>query len=339
MRKELYFCRLLPFAAIVMLACGCSDTSSAEGGAEQDDAMRMRFGTARVDTRAVVGTAELQVAGSAFSVWGTYRNGTSDPVTVFDGTRVTSDGAKWTYDVPQYWFPTFTYDFRALYPADLPAGVSVRFASDEARLSVENFDALSGIDLLAASPAAVTCVPGKTMGPVNLDFRHLLSRVTFVGRSDEQHLGTGRRVVIDRAVLYGIRTTGSWSGASFTGTASGAWTPTGPVLGADADLYSAASVELAVDGTKLFPDDRTLFIPQDLSEAVLEVTFHYNYTDADSPLQFTSRVALSTVSERWEAGKSYRYPFSIESHIFFETPTVEPWQYAPVNGPDFNVDL
>jgi len=339
MRKAIDLCRLLPLAAAAFLACGCSDASSVEETDATDEAMKMRFGTARVRSRAIVGTAELQAAGSAFAVWGTYSNETSGPITVCDGTRVTSDGTKWDYDTPQYWFPTFVYDFRALYPADLPAGVSVEFASDAPRLSVENFDAASGIDLLAAAPAPIACTTGSTMGPVDLDFRHLLARVIFVGRSDEQYLGTGRRIVIDRAVLHGIRTTGSWDGASFTDAVPGAWTPTGTRLGADDDTYATATVELATDGTNLFSDEKTLFIPQELADAVLEITFHYNYSDADHPLQFTSSIALSTVSERWEAGKSYRYPFSIGSHIFFETPTVEPWQYAPINGPDFNVDL
>ncbi|MDE5730712.1 MAG: fimbrillin family protein [Alistipes sp.] len=339
MSKGFEICRFMPLLAVALLACGCSGDRADQAG---EEARMVRFGTTRVDTRGVTGNAELQAAGSAFSVWGTCRKSGSSTIPVFDGTRVTCDGnGQWSYDEPQYWFPTFTYDFRALHPADLPADASVAFAEEEARLSVSGFDAAAGIDLLAAVPASVTCVPDRTMGPVNLEFRHLLARVAFVGRSDEQHLGTGRRIVIDRAVLYGMRTRGDWAEEPFTDLKPGTWTPTGEPVAAADSRYTAAALELATDGTNLFPgDDRMFFIPQELTdEVVLEITYHYNYSDAAQPLQFTGRVALGSVSERWEAGKSYRYPFTISDRIFFETPTVEEWQYAPINGSDFNVDL
>ena len=334
MSKGFHLRPMLPVIAAVLLACGCSERP-ADGAA--DHARAMRFGTARVSTRGVVGTAELQAAGSAFAVWGICRKGDAAPIRVFDGTRVVSDGGQWSYGEPQYWLPMFTYDFRALYPADLPAGASVAFVGDGPHLTVGDFDAVSGVDLLAASPAPIECDPGRTMGPVNLEFRHLLARVRFVGRSDEQHLGTGRRIVIDRAVLYGIRTRGDWSGASFAEELPGSWTPRGELLGAESGTYVAESVELATDGTDLFADERALlFIPQELTDAVLEITYHYDCSESD---RYTGRVALKSVSERWEAGKSYRYPFTISDRIFFDTPAVEAWQYAPINGSDFNVDL
>ncbi len=329
-------CRFLPLLAVVLLAGGCSDDHADQ---TEDDARMVRFGTTRVNTRGVTGNAELQAAGSAFGVWGTCRKSGSAPMPVFDATTVTCDGnGQWSYDDPQYWLPAFTYDFRALHPADLPQGASA--AGSGTQLNVTGFDAASGVDLLAAAPASIACNGFGAMAPVNLEFRHLLARVTFVGRSDEQYLGTGRRIVIDRAVLYGMRTQGSWSSEPFTAQKPGAWTPTGdPVASADSG-YTTAAFDLATDGTNLFPgDERMFFIPQELTGVKLEITYHYNYSDTGQPLRFTSSVELGSVSERWEAGKSYRYPFTISDHIFFETPTVEEWQYAPINGPDFNVDL
>lgn len=338
MDKEFAHRRFLPLLAVALLAYGCTDDRTLP---TKDDALMVRFGQTRVNTRGLVGNAELQAAGSSFLVWGTCRKDYGTPTVVFDGTTVTSDGKQWSYDDPQYWFPTYTYDFRALYPADLPQGVSVAFASGESRIGIAGFDAGSGIDLLAAAPASVTCVPDRTMGPVNLEFRHLLTRVVFVGRSDEQHLGTGRRIVVDRAVLFGMRTQGSWTSEPFTDRTPGQWTPSGAPVTADDSGYTAAGLELATEGTGLFSgDDRMFFIPQELTDdVVLEITYHYNYSDTDRSQQFTSRVSLGSVSERWEAGKSYRYPFTIRDHIFFEPPTVEEWQYAPINGSDFNVDL
>lgn len=338
MDKGLALRRFLPLLTAALLAYGCTDDHTVP---TKDDALIVRFGRPQVNTRGLVGNAELQAAGSSFLVWGTCRKDYGTPIAVFDGTKVTSDGKQWSYDEPQYWFPTYTYDFRALYPADLPQGVSVAFAGDESRISVAGFDAGSGIDLLAAAPASVTCVPDRTMGPVNLEFRHLLTRVVFVGRSDEQHLGAGRRIVVDRAVLYGMRTQGSWTGEPFDDRTPGTWTPTGARVTADDSGYTAAALELAPEGTSLFSGDgQMFFIPQELTDdTVLEITYHYNYSDAGQPRQYTSRVSLGSISERWEAGKSYRYPFTIRDHIFFETPKVDEWQYAPINGSDFNVDL
>lgn len=336
--KGFDLCRRLPFLAVALLVSGCADDGPDRAG---DDARMVRFGTPSVNTRGVVGNDELRASGSAFLVWGSCRKGDAAPIPVFDATKVTSDGRQWSYDEPQYWFPTFAYDFRALYPAALPQGASVAFDRERSLLSVAGFDASSGVDLLAAAPASLTCVPDRKMGTVNLEFRHLLARVVFVGSSDEQHLGTGRRIVIDRAVLYGMRTQGDWSGGAFADPAPGAWTPTGDPVAADDSRYTAAGIELATDGTNLFPgEERMFFIPQELTDGVvLEITYHYNYSDAGQPLQFTSRVSLGSVSERWEAGKSYRYPFTVSDHLFFETPTVEEWRYAPINGSDFNVDL
>lgn len=336
MSKGFEICRFMPLLAVALLAGGCSGDRDGRTG---DDAALVRFGTARVNTRGVTGNAELQAAGSAFSVWGTCRKGDSAPIPVFDATRVTCDGSgQWSYDDPQYWLPAFTYDFRALHPADLPQGASA--SGSGTQLAVAGFDASSGVDLLAAAPASVACRDFGAMAPVNLEFRHLLARVAFVGRSDEQQLGTGRRIVIDRAVLYGMRTQGSWSSEPFTDRTPGEWTPTGDPVASAGSGYTAEALELATDGTNLFPGDgQMFFIPQELTGVKLEITYHYNYSDAAQPLQFTSSVELGSVSERWEAGKSYRYPFTIGDHIFFETPTVEEWQYAPINGPDFNVDL
>lgn len=337
MFKKNYFGLLLPLFAAVVTASGCSDNSADR---ETDDVGAVRFGMTSVSSRGVTGDAELQAKGSSFCVWGTFSKSGSAPVQVFESTKVTSDGnGEWSYDDTQYWFPSFTYDFRAIHPADFPQDMGITISGTGRQLNVTGFDAASDIDLLAAASPSINCDNPGSMAPVNLEFRHLLTRVVFTGRSDEQFLGSGRRIVVDRAVLYGMHTRGNWNSEPFTDIRPGIWTAAGDRTTAENSRHSVRGIELATDGTDLFTDCPMFFIPQNLSGVTLEITYHYNYSDSEQPLTFTSSVDLGSVSEKWESGKSYRYPFTISDHIFFETPTVEAWKYASIYSPDFNVDL
>lgn len=120
----------------------------------------MRFGIPDLESRAAFTAADLQQTGAAFRVWGTYhKSGPSAPVaaaTVFDGTVVTRDDAGlWNYDETQYWFPGFTYHFRALFPADFAArsnaaaAIAAADRGDGMHLTVAGFDASKQLDLLA----------------------------------------------------------------------------------------------------------------------------------------------------------------------------------------------
>lgn len=292
----------------------------------------MHFSVSKVVSKAVVTDDVFQREGTVFKVWGICRaiSGSVATTKVFDGTEVTYNGTDWQYNDLQYWLPGFVYTFRAFYPKEVTANF------DGNNLSVAGFNSASGIDLLLASPASVNCLPDKKMEPVQLNFRHLLSRVTFVGRSDEKNLGQGRLIVIDEARLYGLHTTGDWSGST---TGAGTWA-TGLAM------VNRSNTPYLIDG-KTYPDGLTLtpegaslfgnelFIPQSLNDCILEIKFHYNVGE---PKTFTRNVRLSAVSERWEAGKSYRYPFTIDEHIFFDPPKLIPWEYAPVHNTDFNID-
>lgn len=328
MRKEITLYRFALAMLSVALCGGCAKTTTDE---DTENLMPMRFGLSEISTRAAIsGVSDLQQEGQAFSVWGTYartsgNTTTGQTFTVFDGTPVTYKSTAWTYDNPQYWFPGFTYNFRALYPSSVQ---NVTF--DGSALQINNFDGTQSIDLLAASPAPIPCRVNQTMGKVQLTFRHLLSRVAFIGKSDPTLLGDGRQIVIEEAVLSGVYKTGNWSGATFDANTSGTWTPTGAP-----QTYTVTDITLATDGTNLFSDE--LFIPQDLTNAELTIKFHYNVKNGTAKT-FTSTTQLSTLLPKWEAGKSYRYPFTIGSHIFFTKPTIDKWVYAPINNTnDFNI--
>lgn len=330
--------RLFPSGLLILsalaanLVCSCSQTISSRDEEETNE-RAMQFHVANNATKAVVSEDLFRQKGTTFGVWGTYKAITGSNIIskLFDGTEVRYNGTAWEYDDLQYWLPGFTYNFRAVYPKETAA------VFEDGIMSIAGFDATSGTDLLLAAPAPINCLSYKKMPPVSFTFRHLLSRVVFVGRSDEKLLGKGRRIVVEEAKLYGIHTGGNWSEAN----ASAPWTVTSTAVTSENTPYLINQTSypdgltLTPEGTDLFTHE--LFIPQDLTAAKLTIKFHYNVENGTAKT-FTTTTDLSTLLPKWEAGKSYRYPFAIGSHIFFETPKLESWEYAPVNGTDFNID-
>lgn len=323
MRNPLCIKHIIHTTIGLILIASCTKNEISD---DKHNDMPMRFRVSTAASKAIVSNDVFLQPGTTFKVWGNYHtsNGTSYS-TVFDGTQMTYNGCEWTYDDPQYWFPGCTYAFRAVYPSEVS---QVSLKNDH--FKIENFDATKAFDLLLAEPDAIHCGVNQTMPPVALNFRHLLSRVAFIGKSDPTLLGDGRQIVIEEAVLSGVYKTGNWSGATFDANTSDTWTPTGAPQN-----YTVTNITLATDGTNLFTDE--LFIPQDLTNAELTIKFHYNVKNGTAKT-FTSTTQLSTLLPKWEAGKSYRYPFTIGSHIFFTKPTIDKWVYAPINNTnDFNI--
>ncbi len=342
--KDFRFSLTLTALLSVIFLGGCDDTP-APGDDNGTSVMRFHA-TDTPGKRSATTNESFLRAGNTFKVWGSYKsqtNATFKPTEIFDGTDVTySTEGNWTYTDPRYWHSGFRYDFRAIHPSGIAESVTYTIgesSNDTPTFALTNYDVLQGFDILYAAPSPIDAVSGP-MPAVALHFRHLLSRVIFIGRSDEQHLGTGRRIIIDSAKLYGLHTTGTWNGHTTADNSIGEWRSTGQLHNGETTPYRATSVELHTDGTFIFTGkDTQFFLPQSLASAVLEITYHYNYSDSTRPLQYTGTVRLSELSANWEAGKSYRYPFTISSHIFFEKPTVEEWKQAPINSSDFNVDI
>ena len=292
------------------------------------------------ESRAPVAASDFSAAGSAFRVWATLHsvdNG-SDVTTVFDGTEVTSDGkGVWSYDGVQYWFPMQTYNFRAIWPASAEGVTFAPAAGENASLAVKDFDVRSGIDLMAASDRREIAKAGEEAA-VALKFRHLLTRVSFRGRSDESLLGRGRRVILLSAAIYGVAVTGTWTGSD----GKGAWTPGSPAGSAEVPVYKVEfpdGLELSTEGTDIFTGkDVIMAIPQVVpSEARIVIECRYNVGGAHT---FTFEAAFSTADAKteWKAGSSLRYPFTVASGVFFSTPDVADWVEIPVDSPDFKIE-
>lgn len=320
-RKNRLLCACAGFVSL-LFAAGCSRTIDGADPSRGD-----AIGFAPIATRAVV---EDFAAGDAFAVWGWYTP--EDAFSqVFDATKVsTPDGTTWGYDGLKYWKSDKTYAFYALYPAmDALPATTAGYASG-GRLSVEGFDAMRQVDLMAA---AATGMSGSSPAVVRFAFTHLLSRVQVVGKVNESSLGivdfTPR---IYSVKLYGVPRTGALSLAAADLTTSGAvrnaWTGSDPTTSAEplAEFSSAAGTEISTGSTLLLD---VLSIPLQLTqEAFVEVEYS---TDKAGTNRKTTAIQLTALPVTiWEAGQQYRYTFSIsdEDRILFDIPAVNPWSEA-----------
>lgn len=308
--------------ALLLLAAGCSRTIDGAAPSRGD-----AIGFAPAASRAAV---EDFAAGDAFAVWGWYTPEDASSQ-VFDATKVsTQDGATWSYDDLKYWKSGKTYDFYALYPATdaLPA-TAAGYTSD-GRLSVGEFDAVQQVDLMAA---AATGMNGSSPAVVQFAFTHLLSRVQVVGKINESSLGIeGFTPRVYAVRIYGVPRMGTLSLAAADLTASGAvrnaWTGSDPTTAAVplAAFSSDAGAGVSSDGVLLLD---ALSIPLQLTqEAFVEVEYS---TDSAGANRKTTAVQLTALPVTiWEAGRQYRYTFSIsdEGRILFDIPAVNPWSEA-----------
>lgn len=362
---------LLAAAAVLWLSNACTATCTGEDDTTADSAV-MRFGKADIGTRTTLyGADDLRRDGAAFAVWGAmYPIGgpATNCVPVFDGTPVAyrEPEAVWSYAEPQYWFPGFVYNFRALFPAAIGSTPLAAEARDLDRgdalyVAVTDFDLTQGVDLLAASTAPYQCAYGAKWPTVNgaqattvdFAFRHLLCGITVTGAVDAA-LGNGVGIVIESMKVYGMCSRGSWSGAAF-GTAAapvGTWTPSA-AYATTADNPYAVLVAAAADASAkpiatggpvtmnagdehdfMAAGDMLLMMPQHLDDGfVLEVGYRYTGNGAEGELR-TVRASLAStsaaLSEGWVAGRKYRYRFTVgaSDYILFAAPEVTPWQDA-----------
>ena len=301
-------------ATAAMTVAGCASSSTDEPQ-PADDRQEMRFAVNDVSSRALATNSTLATQGAAFDVWGqmvrTQPTG-GTRIKVFDGVTVTRTATDWTYDNPQYWFPGFTYDFKAIYSAG--ENLTTTY-SDDGSLTVSDFDATKGVDLLFANETRVcpeAAADGTTtpMGTVDLKFRQQLSRVTFGVRTDDRYTGGDnvRKIVVDAIEVTGV------NGAATLNIAADGKTSWSIAADAAKAVYSNSSdggITLTNDYQDLFPGDKVILaIPQTLNGVKVKVSYHYT---VGSLGDVSTEINLNGT---WEAGKSYRYPIIINTHIF-----------------------
>lgn len=337
---------LIPFSLLIsVLVSGCTEELNDKTG----QARQIRFGTSsenlkKSPSRAsiVENTSDLAQDGNSFAVWGHHAPlaggaGTS----VFDATAVTyRNGQGWGYlGEEQYWQTGKEYSFHALYPLPrlLPAASSVTYeASASGNLTLKDFDATSGIDLLYAPRTGIRIANEDNIpATVSLSFRHLLSRITFVAAPEPALTEAGVTITLSSARIYGMSRSGNWNSSSTWTMNSDRTTSASPYASFEDDIELRNA-----EGTDLFAGDNViLMIPQAIGmELYLELKYFYS----GNPTTYTTTVRLANISTAltngWEAGKSYRYRFTMGSsqYIIFDGVETVAWQDA--EGGSYNVD-
>lgn len=284
--------------------------------ADNTDALKIQFDAEETSSsRAAIGSEGFP-NGSAFAVWG-YMTKDIQTADVFDGQAVTKDTeGNWNYDDVRYWFPGWNYIFYGVYPADISKSVSV---SQSGVIAIDNFDCSNANDLMTAKSDEMS---GDSPTQVSMLFKHLLAKVSFVGKISPSSIGIeGFQPEVLSAKIYGMNKTASYSNSS-----SNAWTVTGSPTTSDKPLAKMESkLLLKAEGVNLL---EVLPFPQDLEN---DYYFEVTYSRDGGLTTQHAKVQLFTLSvSQWEAGRSYQYVFSVsaDDRIIFDTPTVTAWDEA-----------
>lgn len=257
------------------------------------------------ETRAAVTGTSLP-DGSSFSVWGWY--GTEGTITnnVFNRETVTESGGAWTYGGgSRYWIAGKTYNFYAVYPADVVADVST-----DGSITVTNFDCSktgdAAVDLMTATATGITYTAEQIPQPVAMKFSHLLSKVNIVATVE------GGNVTVTDITFAGMVTQGDYSSQAGWTTPA---TATGSFTSSEKKVINATGVDLLGD---------LLLIPQTVTDQ-FKITVNYTL---DGVVQAPKEITLPTSIAQWEAGKNYKYTLTFKGDNIIFTVNVAAWNHS-----------
>ena len=237
-------------------------------------------------------------------VWGMYtKDGSSADVFGTAGQVVEHAGGAWTYSPVRYWVMGAEYAFHAVHPAEV-AGVMV----EDGGIKIKGFDATEGHDLMAATASGISYAEVSKIQPVALNFKHLLARVNIVGV-----VTGGGRLNVKKITFSGMLKEGNYS--------NGKWE-----IGGSEGVVAKENIILnSAAGTDIFGD--MLMIPQPVKDFEMSITYTLN--DETEEQQVSYSLPVGEVAE-WEAGRSYRYTFTVDvaGNIIFMKPVVTDWNTA-----------
>lgn len=133
------------------------------------------------------------VALEKFNIYGIV-TGDADPINIYDGDEVTGTvGGDWSCDDTQYWVDKCSYDFIALVDATASKDITVTSGGTSTSVTARNtvstdadgmptaitYDVRTQKDVLIATAERDLDVETPSYAPVQLTFRHLLSKVVF----------------------------------------------------------------------------------------------------------------------------------------------------------------
>lgn len=300
------------FLLLLLTVASCTSTLSDE---PTTDTRAISFMPTAETRAAVTGTSLSD--GSSFSVWGWY--GTEGTITnnVFDGETVTESGGAWTYGGgSRYWIAGNTYNFYAVYPAELPTDVKADVSSD-GTITVTNFDCSqtgdAAVDLMTATATGVVAddmiADSRT---VSLQLKHELVRVNILVKTE------GDIAYVTEAELSGMLYKGKMVRSGDTSK----WQNTEAAEAGNTPFYKKDLQEVDLKGISIL--DEMLLIPQETNKVQLTLDYNYGYEGSESH----STAYLPDVT--WNAGQSYTYTLTIEGdgRIHFASPTVSTWGEA-----------
>lgn len=283
-------------AACLCVLSSCVSIVSGDGTGDT----AISFATPSADTKAAVEGNTLTEG--SFLVWGGYDGNATN---VFDGETVSGINGTWNYTGgTRYWVAGKTYDFYAVYPADIFSGQSgapTVACYENGTVTIENFDASAtgeaAVDLMTASAIGVVANDIITNGgAVELSFKHELARVNFIVVSE------GDALTISDAKLYGISHTGTLSGVQWT-------LQTASTVGNT--LFKTETLDIADTQDHLLFGGDLLLPPQTLSDGAI-LAFSYQYEgEGDTDSHSVTLYVKTTNVDEWTAGQRYNYRISI----------------------------
>ena len=280
------------------MAGGCSSVTVGEVG---DGMTEGAIGfTSGMTKAAVTDVSEME----NIRVWGTYtKDGSSADVFGTAGQEVHYVGGAWTYSPVRYWVLGAEYAFHAVYPAEV-TGVMV----GNGGIVIKGFDATQGHDLMAATAKGIRYDEVSAIQPVALNFKHLLARVNIVGV-----VTGGGRLNVKKITFSGMPKEGNYS--------NGKWE-----IGGSEGVVAKENIILnSAAGTDIFGD--MLMIPQAVEGFGVSITYTKNEETEEQQVSYP--LPAGEVVE-WEAGRSYRYTFTVDvaGNIIFMKPVVTDWNTA-----------
>lgn len=258
---------------------------------------------------------------------------------VFNGGTVSKTGDVWTYDNIVFWQPNKTYHFHAIAP------ISETFtadASDKAKGTI-TFDNTGDKDLIYAHATKTTQTTiTSDPGDVQLEFKHLLSRVRFqfTNSMGNEHIGIAvKDVKITNSLKNGSCSVGNASdsnNANTTWTVSGAETATLNFQQANQPTDGTAEENHIIKKGQSASTDHLYLLPESSKAYTAEFTVEVYVDDkkVDNKTK-TFKATLPAIST--ESQNSYQFSATIDHNVFDLYPivftvTVDDWSTTWTSG-------
>lgn len=259
-----------------------------------------------------------------FFVYGSYDNGSSSYVDVYDGEYVSKETGSWVNEKLQYWVNGKDYKFAAYSDGNDELTSGVTFTDATGILEIADY-VVGTKDLIAVDKVSQTGLASSN-DKVTLTFNHLLSKVKFTFSTT---FGTHLTVKVAGLTVKQIENKGTWNGTQ--------WTPSDPSVKADKS-YDASGLVATSAGKE---SEECYVLPQ--SNANLKASFTVTVTDEgnNTIAQKTfSDVSLASGSDdKWVNGYAYNYkatitPENMGANPIEFNPSVEAWKEGTVTDGD-----